>query len=135
MLVSYLPFRLAQKHYFQSGRQRQGYRGRQREEGGREGGRRTAAAIWRLPNRRCTTDVRAARDRLGLQLLRLVANNSPSLCLLSPPASRAHPVPVSPLTTPIAAIRVSVVLRAAEPRCNGNTTTLTRCRLRIGAAR
>lgn len=68
MLVSYLPFRLAQKHYFQSRRKRGGGGGKNRRSnmaftltvGGRWG------------------DARRARDRLGLQLLRLVANNSSS---------------------------------------------------------
>lgn len=119
MLVSYLPFRLAQKHYFQSGRQ--AGRGIGAEwEGGREGGCRTAA-IWRLSNRRCTTDVRVARDRLGLQLLRLVANNSRYTSFPRPSLARTRYL--SPLTTPIA-VRVSVTYEV-EPRCNGNTTTLT----------
>lgn len=64
MLVSYLPFRLAQKHYFQS----EGDEGVGWGEQGPEG---------RCGNMAFTLIGGTARDRLGLQLLRLVANNSP----------------------------------------------------------
>lgn len=59
---------------------------------------------------------RRARDRLGLQLLRLVANNSRSLFPPSPQIRNQYLLPLSlpPPAIPVAAIRDSVM---PKPRC------------------